>query len=144
MAWATVGDVQVITGTEVTVDQLAVAQSVIEVYANRSPDTPNLSPRDLRTLQLATSWQAAWYSQQVGFEQRSAFGSMQQDGMGVVNFGQPEWYHTLAPMAARALKNLSWKASRSQRVPNARVLPGQGAVDFALESSDASTGWGPL
>ena len=56
-----------------------------------------------------------------------------------------EWAKYLGPMAARSLKNLSWKGSKTIATPNARVPRGPGwALDFDMEQSDWYSVWEPL
>lgn len=142
MSWATLEEVQSITGkTDVTAEQLAVAVSVITIYANRTPDVKSrLTKRDQYWLTQATAWQAAWQREQAGYEIRSGHSAQSQDGVSVQHGAEHEL--TLAPLAARAMKNLSWKADRVKRsVPYAHA---PATVTFPLESSDSELEWRPL
>lgn len=142
MAWATLQDVGDVTGHSVTTQELAMAEAAVTIYANRTPSaSASIGARDLYWLQQATCWQACWLAEQVLVEGRSVVGSLTQDGM-AVNYGA-EWQVTLAPLAARSLKNLSWKAARSIDVPS--TLQGVGVMrDFTLEASDDDTPWQEL
>ncbi len=143
MTWATVGDVSTTTGKTVTTDQLAQAEAVVNIYADRAPSaSAAISTRDLYWLQQATCWQAAWQAQKFGYSQRDNAQSLMQDGLQVER--ETEHSVTLAPLAARSLKNLSWKRNRTVRTPNVRVPLGLGLEDFTLESSDANSNWQPL
>lgn len=128
--WATTADVQNITGETVTEAQLLQAEAVVEIYANRSTvlDTDSLSARDLDTLKKATCWQAAWQPQQPGYTGRQDVQEMQQDGarltLGSAPRGGAGHTVTLAPLAARALRNLSWKGDRSLRRRSVRYPTG--------------------
>ena len=142
MAWATSEDVGEVTGHSVTAQQLAMAESTVTIYANRTPTASAvIGARDLYWLRQATCWQAAWLGQQVNVEGRTVVGSLTQDGM-AVSYGA-EWQTTLAPLAARALKNLSWKASRTMEV--ASTMTGVGNMPaFNYEDSDDWTSWRTL
>lgn len=144
MAWATLQQVEDVTGVEVTAPQLAAAQSVIEIYANRTSDTDHdatLSARDVNALKQAVSWQAVWQAQQAGYETRSAFRQFDQDGLRVAADAQSDIM--LAPLAARALRNLSWKGSRTVTISPTTV--GVGAhpdlIDYLDESNDGRHPW---
>lgn len=141
--WATEAEVLVMTGRTVSASTLASASYVIEIYANRTEDaSAGMGRRDRQWLRSATAWQAAWQDQQPGFEQRSAVDSVTQDGFQVQHGS--EWEVTLAPLARRALMNVSWVGSRTLRIPSVRVPLGRGVEDFLLESGDAYDRWHPL
>lgn len=143
MTWATIADVQTVTGKTVTADQLAQAEAVITVYANRTPTaSASMGVRDLYWMQQAVCWQSAWQTQQYGYDQRSNAQSVMQDGLQVER--ETEHSVTLAPLAARSMKNLSWKANRTLRTPNVRIPTGREGRDFTLESSDQYECWYPL
>jgi hypothetical protein len=133
MAWATTANVLALTGETVTEATVLKASAVIDIYANRTEEaSAGISPRDLGWLMRACSWQAAWMPSQPGFNQRNQYSEITQDGMQIKH--EAEWETNLAPMAARALKNLSWKGSRTVRVPSVATPSGQG--DFLNEAYD--------
>lgn len=136
MTWASVADVLSITGRGVEATDVAVANSAIEIYANRTESaSAGLAARDLHWLKSAVAWQTVWQMDQPGYESRSVVANYSQDGLTATH--NAEWNIALAPLAARALKNLSWKASRTLRVPNVRVPAGlANAWDFTNEASD--------
>ena len=139
--WASVGDVSAITGATVTAEQLAQAEAVVDVYSNRTPAaSAEMSARDLFFMKRATCWQAAWQSRQPAYADRNSTASVAQDGLSVAYAA--EWQVSLAPLAARALKNLSWKASRTLRTPRVGAL--RSSRDFTNEASDESSVWMPL
>jgi hypothetical protein len=142
MTWATVADVLAITGQGAEVVDVAVADAVITIYANRTADAiPGLSTRDLYWLKQAVCWQCVWQREQPGYEARSVASSYSQDGLSATH--SAEWNISLAPLAARSLKNLSWKGSRTLRTPDVRVPAGfAAALAFTNESSDwAGSEW---
>lgn len=144
MGWATLVDVVDITrNTRATAEHLAMAASVIEIYSNRTvAASGTIGARDKRWLVTAECWQAAWLASQFGYDSRIAAESVTQDGVIVQHRGQHE--EDLAPLAARALKNLSWKGSNSKRVPNIDAAPRRRLMtdaEFLNENSDALAPW---
>jgi len=141
--WATLADVVSVTGvSSVSAEQLAMAVGTIEIYANRTTDLPEdaISRRDLAWLKRAVCWQAAWLPGQPDYIGRQLADSISSDGQAVSRGA--EYYATLAPLAARALRNLSWVGARTQRVLREGQLAG--GIDFTNESSDDFGEWRPL
>ncbi|MGC5565336.1 hypothetical protein ACPYPG_21210 [Streptomyces sp. FR-108] len=138
--WCSLADVQAITGKTVTAEELAAGSSVITLYANRNPAAvTGLRVRDLYWLKQACAWQSLWQAQQPGYDQNSVVSGTNQDTVQVAY--ESEWNITLAPLAARALKNCSWKGSRTVRIHG----DGSGRVfDFTNEASDPYAQWHPL
>ncbi|HKN42479.1 MAG TPA: hypothetical protein VJW23_01045, partial [Propionibacteriaceae bacterium] len=102
----------------------------------------SMSARDLLALKMATSFQAAWLCQQDDYLTRVNFESSTIDGESVRFAGEQQ--QNLAPMARRALRNLSWKGSRTLSIPDISVPLGGGMnSDFLNESSDESDLWSP-
>lgn len=119
----TVSDVESVTGVTVDAATLQQAAEVIEPYVNRTAAASGgMLKRDIRWIKKAICHQAGWMPDQPGYSARQNVTRVSQDGQ-VIDFTPAasdtarEYAVTLAPMAARALKNLSWKASRSMRVP---------------------------
>jgi hypothetical protein len=145
-AWATTTEVADMTGVTVDATDLAQAQAVIEIYANRTYDaTDGFTARDLAWLTRAVCWQAAWQSQQYGYASRQSASQVSQDGLSVQRDAGSDV--TLAPLAARALKNLSWKGARTLRTPRVELprglsVAGANFLDEAFDES--SSGWEPL
>lgn len=140
MAWGVLpADVLATTGASATTAQVASADAVVSIYINRqSTASASVSARDLATIRAAIVWQTPWQAAQPDFLTRSQFESLSQDGLSVQSSAQ--WAKVLAPLAARSLRNLSWKGSRTQRTPNVDVPRGMGA-DFLLETSDWTSRW---
>lgn len=142
MAWATDSDVIEIIGSGVDAPVLAQANGQITIYANRTPDAVDgMSPRDRYWLKVAVCWQAAWLSQQPAVDGRSAATSLSTDGQAVTH--DAEYQIVLGPLAARSLRNLSWKASRSLDVRPVHTGP-TWLTDFTNERSDEFHDWSPL
>lgn len=148
MTWASTSDVLTDLSRTVTVEVMAHANMVITTYANRTPAaSAGMSSRDLGWLKMAAEWQAVWLAEQVGVETRQIAARHAQDGVEVDYAGssfQPKEYPVvLAPLAARALRNLSWKGSRTLRTPHV-ATPVNSVYNFAQEESDVVTDWQAL
>lgn len=140
MTWGvTISDVTNTTGVTPSASDLAQADSIITIYVNRTPDASGgISGRDLYWIRSAVQWQAAWVSSQPNLTGSSQYDSLSSDGLSVQTTA--EWAKVLAPIAARSLKNLTWKGTRTQRTPPVRQ--GRGLVlDFENEESDQYTEW---
>jgi len=140
MPWGvSTADVLATTGASATTAQIAAADSVVTIYVNRTSEaSASMSARDLGWIRLGISWQTVWQAAQPGFNARSQFDSISQDGLSVQSTAQ--WAKVLAPLAARSLKNLSWKGGKTIRTPGVDVPIGFG-TDFLLESSDPWSNW---
>jgi len=139
-AWATAQDVIDATGVSVTDQQLAQAQKAVEVFSNRIyPDRDRMRSRDLYWLGQAVAYQAAWLAGQFGLETRLDATQIQQDQVSTTLQGDGL---VLAPMAARALRRVSWMRSRTVHIRSA--LEGAGVVgNPLLEAADDQQAWTP-
>ncbi len=139
--WATRNDVLDITGELVSLGQLRQAQAVIELHVGRSAAADEAAgARDLYWLKQAVCWQAAWQKDQPGYTQRHQVARVQQDGTGYD-------YDTsvavvLAPLAIRAIRNLSWIGGNRVLSLADRTVPAPAA--FNVETSDELHPWRPL
>lgn len=140
-AWASAQDVINTTGVSVTEQQLAQAQSDIEIFSGRIyPDSDRLRTRDLYWLGRAVARQAAWLAGQYGLETRLDATQIQQDGVTTTLQGDGL---VLAPMAARALRKVSWMRSRTIHVR--APIEGFGLVgDVLHEGNDDYEPWQPM
>lgn len=140
--WATAADVLNMTGKTVTEAQVSQAEAVIIIQVNRTPSaSAAFSPRDLYWLKSAVCFQAAWMPDQPGYLQRQAADSVSQDGVTVVQ--TKEWQITLSPVAARAIKNLSWKGARTVRMKRPSGMDGRDGR-FLNEQDDQYESWEPF
>jgi len=138
--WATVAEVNTITGVTVTEPELNLAQGLIDLHAGVTILMyEKLRARDLHWLKYALAYQAVWQRSQPGFFTKSSVESVSTDGT-TINFAS-EAAQMLGPMAMRALKNLSWKGPRRVRLGRPTSV---GGVSFLNESSDSSHGWKPM
>lgn len=110
--WATEAEALSITGEALTDAQLAVANSVIEIFAG-VVDTARtkISNRDLRLLKKAESYQAAWMAAQIDLLGRSDATLVSQDGLQYSKGSED--MHILGPLAKASLSRLSWMRTRT-------------------------------
>ncbi len=133
----TPADVLDMTGETVLQVDINRAGGVVDLYSNvTQAASGSLKPRDVACLRQAVNYQAAWLVNQPGYFNRSLAAKVEQDKVTVDHGAQGgawrEWADTLAPLAARALKNLSWKSDRREYHRRAR----RPAIDFLAEASD--------
>ncbi|MYS15172.1 hypothetical protein [Streptomyces sp. SID4982] len=140
-AWCGVQDVIDTTGVTVTDQQLAQAQKAVEVFSNRIfPDGERMRARDLYWLGQAVAYQAAWLAGQFGLETRLDATQIQQDQVSTTLSGDGL---VLAPMAARALRRVSWMRSRTVHIRSAVEGAGSWLGDPLADASDDQQPWTP-
>jgi hypothetical protein len=116
MTWASGADVTALTGVPADDVLLNQAQALIELVVGRTEAqaTAELSARDLEWLRRGVAYQAAWVAGQPDLFTRLEVQRLAQDGMSADFLSDSL---TLAPMARRVLRNLSWRgATRSTEV----------------------------
>lgn len=134
-------DVANVTGASATAEYIAMADSIVSTYANRTAAASGgMSARDIHAVQSAICWQARWIPTQPDLIGRNQFDMLTQDGLTVQSSAQ--WAKVLAPLAARALKNLSTKGRRSERVLPLGAPSGAGAAYFLTDDGDELGGQG--
>lgn len=137
----------VLEATKATVStaDIAMAGEIIDLYSNRTEAaSAAMRSRDRTWLTKAVLWQAVKCAQEPDLASKMAPGKIIQDGVEIDVSSESAW--TLAPMAARALRNLSWKGTRTRRARSA-VDPLSTArlpLDFLNEASDDLTDWQEL
>lgn len=149
--WATTSNVRSITGESVTEDELADAQAVIELYSGRtfvgSQDNDSIRPKDKVWLQKAVAYQAVWQRSQPGYKTRHSIKEVNQDGAQIIYAGSSEPNNTalimLAPLANRALKNVSWMGSRTIKL-KAPSWEGNHPSYGDYKRNDDHPGWRPM
>lgn len=113
-SWAQADDVLTYTGETVTDAQVMRAQAIIDMFAARTYDAlPRIGTRDLYWLKLATAYQAAWMLSQPDLYSRLDFATISAGSRPVE---LKEDTLRIAPLAAKALKRVSWLRSRSLHV----------------------------
>lgn len=114
------------TGYEVTNEEIWRAQIVIEAFVGRTEDEITES-RDIRVMERATVFQAAYMSKNYNMVYEEIWLSRIRGtdfDWSLMNDSAP----FLAPMAAHALRNLSWKRSRSVHIGPNPVTKGSQSV----------------
>jgi hypothetical protein len=136
--WATIVDVTSLTGKTVTQEQRNQAAATIELHcgAIEAVERPDVSERDRYWLKLAVSYQAAWLAAQPDLFERNDVSSAGQDGESA-SF-RPD-AHTLAPLARKAHKRLSWRGPRTLNPPRADARGRR--LDTTSEEYDDSLAW---
>lgn len=151
VTWASIAQVYSITGVEITEQELSDAQMVIEMHCGRTAagmgtDNTRLRDTDLGWLRKAVAFQAVWQRQQPGYQERHWVKEVIQDGTNVVYASSGEAsnvaFLNLGPLAARALKNLSWMKNRSLRLKTPTLGRTLGYIDY--KRNDDHPGWRPL
>lgn len=120
-SWATADQALGFTGITVTAQQLLVASSLITLYseADFAQEANTILTRDRYWLAMATSYQAVWMPSKPGLLQlRESHKDTSADG--VRTSRQSDSDIMLAPLAARALRNLSWIKGRDVSYANIR------------------------
>lgn len=152
MSWWGVTQTAVLDATALRVSDadIAMASSMVEIFVNRTEAaSAAMANRDTHWVRQAIIWQAAWLPSQADVAGRLDATRVDQDGVatetGTTSSGSARPHaFVLAPMAARAIKNLSWKASRAVEMPNLDVLPAPLMWDATLESNDCLEDWNEL
>lgn len=151
-AWADRRDVLTYTGVSVDAPTLMQAQGMIELlvgtsYAATWDDTLNRSrmkTKNRRLLKMAVAYQAAYLAQHEGVFSRSAVASMSQDGVSA-SVGDDTDGWVLAPLAKRALSQVSWRGDRTIRVGPQRRGGSLAALQDAWVRDEAGvTIWQPV
>ena len=108
-----VDETKTLTGVTLATSDIFRAQALVEMYAKC--DLSNLGaygPRDRRWLVRGVAYQAAWMDSHPEVFATMDVGSLSQVGMSV-SFRSDRNAAFMAPLARRALHNLSWMRSRS-------------------------------
>lgn len=137
--WATVEDVKNLTGKVITEVERNQAVATLELHIGliEAVERPGLTGRDRYWLKLALCYQAAWASGRPDLFERDDVDSASQDGESA-NF-RPD-AHTLAPLARKAIKRLSWRGPRTLNT----LRSGAARVDVTSEAYDDSLNWRPM
>lgn len=115
---ATPEEVLKLTGATVDAEAIEAATTIIELYVGRDPEVwPKLRERDQRHLKLAVIYQAGWLA-----HHPEAYSMMDVESFSQLDQSaspRDSAALTLAPLAKRALKRLSWKGIRSVPITTA-------------------------
>jgi hypothetical protein len=147
VAWATPEQVKDITGAVINETDIAIAQGIVDLHASIESEFVDLEtmwPKDISRLKKAVSYQAKFMDSQVEVLGRQDVKGVSQDGVSAT-FNTVDSV-ALAPLARKAIEQLSWKRPRGLR---ARRRYGQGAL--ALQQTwvrdaepGSNTGWTPV
>lgn len=113
--YASPADVLNLTGSTVTPAQIGQAQAIVELYCNRFEEAAeHFSAKDERILKLATAYQCAFMAQNNVFT-TGDLESLAQGDLAVTwkNSAASSDSKVIAPLAKKALAQLSWNRTRS-------------------------------
>lgn len=138
-----------ITRVGLAQDDLDAAHAMVTIWAGVTTDArDSLKPRDLRLLQYAEAYQAAWLQSQTDVTGRMDVTQVVQDGS-QYSKDDPDAM-VLAPLAKRCIQRLSWCKSRTLMPltpEQARIRRGYhmpGTVTGNEEWLDDEQSWQPL
>lgn len=150
VAWGvTTQDVLDATGERVSDAVITMAASDVDIYTNRTEAASAVMvARDIHWIRQAVIRQAAWLPYQPGIAGRVSTTRVVQDGVttevgGTQGTARPH-ANDLAPLAARAIKNLSWKGSRSVPMKNTSPHHNCNVWDPLQEINDCCDRWEDL
>ena len=139
--WASIADITTVTGKTVSEVTRNLAAQAIELHTGAIESVPrvDMTRRDAYWLRQAVCFQAAWLASTPDYLERNDITAANQDGASAT--GGPDWM-TLAPLARKAVKRLSWRGTRT-------VLTGRpgallGTTDALAEGQDNRQPWRPL
>lgn len=120
VCWCDIDQVSLVTDATVTPAQMVRAQNVIELYTDcfAYQPPPDMFARDLRYLQDALCYQAAWMGPRIDQFSNVDLTNQAQDGSSATV--AHENANKLAPLAFVAIKKLSWFRSGRVRVDYTR------------------------
>jgi len=144
--WTTVEQATAITNQSLTTGDLSAANAILEIWVGVTPHLKDkLRPRDVRLLEKAEAFQAAWMKYKPALLERSDTDRVIQDTL-QYDKGDRDM-HVLAPLAKAAIQRLSWRSARTIDP----LSPGQAAairgkfvaetVGTPLWADDGYPGW---
>ena len=138
--WATIADVDEVTGKTVTAKERGIAVRSLEpiIGVIEAVDRPDIPDRDRYWLKLATCYQAAFVLDNPDLFSRADVTSAGQDGESA-NFRNVD-AHLLAPLARKCIRRLSWRGLTRSRDRAAQ----RGPLNILSEEYDDSLAWKPV
>ncbi len=138
--WATIADVDEVTGRTVTAKERGIAVRSLEpiIGVIEAVDRPDISDRDRYWLKLATCYQAAFVLDNPDLFSRADVTSASQDGESA-NFRNVD-AHLLAPLARKCIRRLSWRSLTRSKDRAAQ----RGPTNILSEEYDDSLAWKPV
>lgn len=122
MAYCTPSDVLVHTGVSTDADTIVIAQSMIELFTNRTEPASgsvDVSDRDLYWLKLATCYQVAFMESNTNLFTQGNIKQISQGDLMMTFSGSgagSALTSLVAPLARKALERCTWTRVRSVRV----------------------------
>jgi hypothetical protein len=140
--FASITDVQTITGVIVTDVDRNTAANVIEMLTGLIEEVArtDISDRDRYWLKLATAYQTAFVAATPDFRERLAVSSYSDSGQSMTLMDRDA--HILAPLARRAIKRLSWRGPRGINI--GAIAGSSNVTDVTSEAYDDSLPWTPM
>lgn len=142
MAWATIANVADVTGETVTDAEITRATYALETVIGliESVTRADLTDRDAHFLMLAVAYQTAWMRENPDVFTREDAAAVTQDGASA-SYRNPD-AHTIAPLARKAIRRLSWRGLRAV-IPGGPTPPRSSLVrDPLSDASDDQMTWG--
>ncbi len=143
MSWATPDDVVDLTGRAASPESLALAHTLIEIFAHVTPESTDaslVSTRNLRLLTQAVSFQAAWLDTHPDVLDTMDVEGISQDGLNAQYATANA--HLLAPLADRCIKRLSWMRAPLRIGRRRQAILDRGNRDSAVH--DDRYAWTPM
>jgi hypothetical protein len=115
--WGTAEEASAITNASLTTGDLVAANELLEIWVGVRPTDrikekiSSQSKRNLRLLQKAEAYQAAWMKEKPALFERSDTDNVIQD---TLQFSKGDVdMHLIAPAAKAAIQRISWRSSRT-------------------------------
>lgn len=136
MAWATVEEVESVTGKTFTAETIALASSIISTISGADEEVPTdaISFVDRKHLRRATAWQCFFAVKPGLLEERENASNVTSDTQSITREDRADI--VLHPLARRELVSLSWVGTRTALVPPMNLA--WQSRNFLNERSDPS------
>jgi hypothetical protein len=144
MCWCDIEHVNSLTGVTVSEGDMTKAQGIItactDVWPDELPD--DLKAADLRRLQDALAYEAAWVKDKIGLFSEVLVSGVSQDGVSAQYIGQ--YAQFVAPLAMVCLRKLSWNRGGIQlTTPSGKYRDADAALDaFLRGEAEDNSGYG--
>lgn len=143
--WTTPEQASSITKKTLTESDLEAANAILEIWVGVTPELKDrLRPRDVRLLEKAEAFQAAWMLHKVALLERSDTDRVIQDTL-QYDKGDKDM-HVMAPLAKAAIQRLSWRSARTldPLTPSqAALIRGKFVAETIGREVHYRDGWGP-
>lgn len=143
--WTTPAQASTITKKTLSETDLEAANAILEIWVGVTPELKErLRPRDVRLLEKAEAFQAAWMQSKVALLERSDTDRVIQDTL-QYDKGDKDM-HVMAPLAKAAIQRLSWRSARTldPLTPSqAALIRGKFVAETAGRDIHYRGGWGP-